>query len=355
MNNKDGLVNGTVKKSSSINVHFLRSIMLQLLETIHQVRHPRRNQLQLKLLLLTVVFVLQNAEGLPIQCRASDRVLNATLPDDQPKENSLVAEPDAINQSSSDIGNDSRSTKEEAAKEELKEWLTVVSDNTLEMHKREMPAYWRLISLAKAETFSSMTERARKSPAFSEFFLAAPEHRGELVSLDVNVRRVLKYPVNEGNPAKVQNLYEIWGWTNQAKSWLYVFVTPELPEGSNESTLVNRTVTFTGYFFKLQGYHSGMARQNNQPLVAPLLIGKLAPHKASESSKQQPNLRFYLVALCVLGICGLRVLMKYLLRPKQASFSTGYKTMSNRPAENDAKFDWLDIDDTEVKQPKSGE
>ncbi len=328
--------------------------MLQLLETIHQVQHPRRNQLQPKLLLLTVVFVLLNAEGLSIQCRASDRVLNATGSNDQPKEISQIAEPDAASQSNSDVRNDSDSTNDEAAKEELKEWLTVVSDNTLEMHKREMPAYWRLVSMVKGETYASMTERARKSPAFSEFYLAPLKHRGDLVSLDVNIRRVLKYPVNEGNPAKVQNLYEIWGWTNQAKSWLYVFVTPELPEGSNESTLVNRTATFTGYFFKLQGYHSGMARQNNQPLVAPLLIGKLAPHKASESTKPKPNSRFYLVALCVLGICGLRVLVKYLLRPKQASFTTGYKTMSNRSAENDTKFDWLDMDDTELKQPKSG-
>ncbi len=277
---------------------------------------------------------------------------NIALANDDATTNDAVAPLKSVDQTTSPPVEEEVIDKE-ASRIELEEWLSVVTDNTLELHKREMPAYWRLISLAKNESFESLTLRARKSPAFSEFYLAAPKHRGELVSLDVNIRRVLKYPASEGNPANVDNLYEIWGWTNQAKSWLYVFVTPELPEGMDENTLLNRTATFTGFFLKLQGYHSGMARQNNQPLVAPLLIGRIGLTNAPEVRTPRPNLQVYYIMFAVLGIFGLSYLTKYLVSRQQKRVQSRTGSTANSSSDGGEKFDWIDSVDRESDQSKN--
>ena len=44
------------------------------------------------------------------------------------------------------------------------------------------------------------------------------------MALDLNVRRVLKYDL-EGEP-----VYEVWGWTTESKTWLYVAVVVDLAE-----------------------------------------------------------------------------------------------------------------------------
>ena len=159
----------------------------------------------------------------------------------------------------------------------LAELLSLVQDNTFEIQQREMPAYWSLMSMVGQATFESMTQEARHDFVFNDFYRHAEKNRGGLASMTLNVRRVQKYAAQEGNAANVKDLYEVWGWSNQAKAWLYVFVTPNLPAGISIGEHVQHRVTFVGYFFKLQAYQPALAKPGDQPLVAPLFVGRFEP------------------------------------------------------------------------------
>ena len=59
--------------------------------------------------------------------------------------------------------------------------------------------------------------------------------------------------------------------------WWYVVVTPELPPGFPMGKNLGVTTTVYGYFFKLQGYQQFDAKPDGRPLLAPMIIGRVAP------------------------------------------------------------------------------
>jgi hypothetical protein len=166
---------------------------------------------------------------------------------------------------------------------ELQDWLGLAQDGSLKMQKLEMPAYWRILGLVKNTSFSNLLKAANSKVRFNDLYSSPAVHRSKLLTLTVNIRKINRYETEE-NAAGVQELYEVWGWSETSKAWLYVFVTPELPPGLDADTPVNQTAKFAGYFFKLQGYQPGIAKPNAKPLLAPLLIGKF------ELSKPAPRI-----------------------------------------------------------------
>jgi hypothetical protein len=162
---------------------------------------------------------------------------------------------------------------------ELQDWLGLVQDGTLNMQKLEMPAYWRMLSVVKNTPFSDLLKAADTKVRFNELYSTPSKQRSRLLSLTVNVRKVTRYET-EDNPAGVNELFEVWGWSETSKAWLYVFVTPELPPGLNADTPINQNAKFAGYFYKLQGYQPGAAKPNAKPELAPLLIGRFEVVKA---------------------------------------------------------------------------
>jgi hypothetical protein len=223
---------------------------------------------------------------------------------------------------------------------QLRDWLSLIKDNTLSIHKREMPAYWRLLSMADKSSFDDLYAASRKSPSFNDFHQLAAKHRGELVSMEINIRRVLRYDANEGNAAGLKQLYEIWGWTNQSKSWLYVIVTPDLPEGMTEGNLVDQKATFAGYFFKLQGYQSAMNKPTDRPYVAPLMIGRFHVIPSEKKVAGVNNVWPYVLAggFAIAGVIALTVWKSWRrpgLRRKYSSDET-----PTQPTET--SFDWLE-------------
>ncbi len=155
----------------------------------------------------------------------------------------------------------------------LQDQLGLVQDGTLELQKLEMPSYWSILGVVKNATFETLFSQADSKVRFNELYSSASKNRSRLLSLTVNIRRVTRYET-ESNPAGVEELFEVWGWSETSKAWLYVFVTPELPAGLDANSPVNQTAKFAGYFYKLQGYHPGAAKPDAKPQLAPLLIGK---------------------------------------------------------------------------------
>ncbi len=94
------------------------------------------------------------------------------------------------------------------------------------------------------------------------------------MNVKLNARRIMPVDINPNNPAGVTRLYEIWGWTEEAKAWMYCCIVPELPEGFEVGN-VSKRIELTGYFFKMQAYQPGNAAPHARNLVAPLVIGRI--------------------------------------------------------------------------------
>ena len=169
---------------------------------------------------------------------------------------------------------------------QTRDLLSIVTDNSLRMAKREMPAYWELVRKTANSSYHEMREVANSRSKFKDFYSEPAKHRGELISLEIIVRRVTRLDAEAGNSAGVNGVYEIWGSTEQSHAWLYVFITNALPKGFDEETLLRKKAGFAGYFLKLLAYHPGSAPPNAKPLLAPLLIGRFNDMQKTTQSSQ---------------------------------------------------------------------
>jgi hypothetical protein len=150
-----------------------------------------------------------------------------------------------------------------------------LTDGGLEQRVEEMPAYWRQFGWVQHQSTDQLRKRASRKVVFNQFIRNPEEQRGKLFQFDLNVRQVHEYPATT-NKVGVKTVYEIRGFTTESKAWLFFLLTPELPEGMPVGTDVVEQVTFTGYFYKLQGYFEAGAGPRDKPLQAPLFIGRIS-------------------------------------------------------------------------------
>ena len=111
--------------------------------------------------------------------------------------------------------------------EALKEEIQALTDGSLQMGPEEMEAYDRLVRWANSQPFELLQKRARKQSVLADFMQFPDKQRGRLFTLKLNVRRIL--PVDKTRDGIA--LHEVWGWTTESKTWLYVAVVIDLPQG----------------------------------------------------------------------------------------------------------------------------
>jgi hypothetical protein len=208
----------------------------------------------------------------------------------------------------------------EAALEEFQ----AVSDRTLGIRPEEMGVYWRMFAWTKSQTFAEMSRRAKsrgRQPTFSDFVMSPDVQRGVLVSLKLNVRRVLEVDA-PANAYGIEKVYELWGWTEDSQAWLYCMLTAELPPDMPIGMRVEETVRVTGYFFKLQGYLEIGAGPRDKPLAAPLLIGRVDWKGTSAGNKQTARRDWswlWWIGGVAMVYLGLRLTLPRLFRGKGAT------------------------------------
>lgn len=160
----------------------------------------------------------------------------------------------------------------DAAREEFQ----AVSDRE-PLAVEEMPAYWRLMKWARAQSFDQLKKRAaaeaRGQPGGHIFFTQVweqPEkYRGKLLYLRLHLKRALAHEAPE-NALGVKQVYEAWGWTEESKSFPYLVVFPDRPAGLPLGPDIHEEAVFVGYFLKLMSYEAFDVRR-----AAPLVIGRL--------------------------------------------------------------------------------
>ena len=155
--------------------------------------------------------------------------------------------------------------------EEVRQEFQAIADGTLKIQREEMEPYDRLVFWVKNQSFDRLRQRARSDLLFTNFHDEPDKYRGQLVTMKLNVRRIL----NAGDNRDGIHLYEVWGSTRESRDRLYVAMVVDLPKGMPIGPSVHETARFVGYFLKLQGYHSAGAKPDAVPDKAPLLIGRL--------------------------------------------------------------------------------
>jgi hypothetical protein len=142
-----------------------------------------------------------------------------------------------------------------------------LSDKTV-LAPEEMPAYWRCMKWARAQTFAEMDHRAARDVDRLRLLEQPEKYRGRLLRLRLHIMRILDWDAHE-NSAGVKHVYEAWGWTDQSND-LYVTVFSELPEGMKLGEKLHEEGVFVGYFLKDLGYQA-----LNRNRIAPLLVGRM--------------------------------------------------------------------------------
>jgi hypothetical protein len=177
---------------------------------------------------------------------------------------------------------------------------------SLELQGYESAAYWRIISWVQAQSLEEMRERQCENTAFRELINHPNRYRGRTMRVKLLIRRASSYDVanNKDDSKKSQKLYELWGWPAENDGWLYVVVTPELPDGFPLGGNIEATAVVYGYFLKLQGYYPVNAKPDSPPLAAPLMIGRIEIAHTIVADTSQSSLVYAILILGGLILAG---------------------------------------------------
>ncbi|MSR56375.1 MAG: hypothetical protein EXS05_01720 [Planctomycetaceae bacterium] len=208
--------------------------------------------------------------------------------------------------------------------------FAAISDKAPLTHS-EMPAYWRLMRWARAQSFDELSRRARRDVSFAQLWEQPEKYRGQPLRLRLHVKRILEYEAPK-NSAKVERVYEAWGWTDESKSYPYVVVFSELPPGMHVGDDVQEEGIFVGYFLKTMSYTAF-----DKGRAAPLVVGRM---RAVERSIAPAPRWASSTALWIAGGCValLTILVVVLTRRKARTRRANSKQV---PVDDATIADWL--------------
>lgn len=189
--------------------------------------------------------------------------------------------------------------------ETARDEFQVIADGTLKIQREEMEPYDRLVFWVKNQSFDRLCQRARSDLLFTNFHDEPDKYRGQLVTMKLNVRRIL----DAGDNRDGVHLYEVWGFTGESRDRLYVAMVVDLPKGMPIGPSVHETAQFAGYYLKLQGYHSAGAKPDAVPDRAPLLIGRLRWEPVVAASRN--NTWEWFGGLTLLGVIGVAFVLRF--------------------------------------------
>lgn len=155
--------------------------------------------------------------------------------------------------------------------DEARNEFQAITDGTLNLGPEEMEAYGRLVEWVKSQSFDRLSQRAKNDVWYTNLYDAPDRHRGQLVALDLDVRRAQDLEVRRNGV----DLHEAWGPTDESRGRLYDVIVVDYPPAMPVGYDIREEAKFVGYFLKLQGYESARAKPGQAPEKAPLLIGRL--------------------------------------------------------------------------------
>jgi len=176
--------------------------------------------------------------------------------------------------------------------DEAQRLFGAISDKAA-LDRTEMPAYWRLMKWARAQTFAELASRARGNMTYTQFWEQPDRLRGKLVRLKLHVRRAIHNDAIPKNPLGLEHVFELWGATDESKSYPYALVVDELPADLPTGGDVHYDVEFVGYFLKLTRYEAF-----DKARASPLLIGRIRSLEPPPSAKKTADGQAWIWTVC---------------------------------------------------------
>ncbi len=150
----------------------------------------------------------------------------------------------------------------------LRKSLEVIEDKR-PLQPHEMPIYWRLMAWSRTRSFADLERLARHDVPFTQLWEQPDLYRGHSIHLRLHVKMVVKWTDIKDNRLGLKEVYEVWGWTDNSRSYPYLVIVSELPPGLKVGTDVDGEIVFAGYFLKWMSYQAFDVKKQT-----PLLIGR---------------------------------------------------------------------------------
>ncbi len=148
-------------------------------------------------------------------------------------------------------------------------------------------------------------DKSKPFPVFVDLFQHPEAYHGKLVTLRGDARKIV--PSKAGpNPFGLEQLYEIWLYTDDSQSNPAVVITTSIPEGMPIGDNIMQRVEATGFFFKLYGYHARDVLR-----VAPMVLGNRLEWLPGSQPGRMNNVTVVMaiclaVGVLILAVWGLR-------------------------------------------------
>jgi len=194
------------------------------------------------------------------------------------------------------------------------EYLDAVEESRVGVRATERSAYFAMLSTARAATPRDLAASARRDLPFLSLMNDSAAHRGEVIWIEGELRRV--EPLEAGpNEDGFDQLYEGWLFTDEAgRTNPYRIVVSSLPEGFPQGTEVRERVRLAAYFFKRYTYATAHGQHS-----APMLIGyrwtRVAARSHSMTGPHSPGWWPWGLAVIGCGWMGLQIARYRLSRP----------------------------------------
>jgi hypothetical protein len=144
-----------------------------------------------------------------------------------------------------------------------------VSESRIGIRQDEREAYFTVLAKARDTRLPVLEAAGRRDLGYIELFNDPETHRGEIVTVEGQLRRLIELPAGD-NSHGLQTLYEGWLFTEDSGPNPFRIVFSRLPEGTPTGERVRLAARFTGYFFKRTGFVNKAGELHS----APLLLGK---------------------------------------------------------------------------------
>jgi len=177
----------------------------------------------------------------------------------------------------------------------------------LEFKWGEWQAYCDAVKKAYDFKAPQFAASARHDVSWHTLVSNPRRHRGEVVHIEGNLRRLYKHePLLMVRTENLPALYEGWVFEDDSNDpWCIVFT--ELPKGLIPDGRLNQPVVFDGYFFKKLGYQN----ESRQEVSAPFLIGNSPVLRGPSTQAGLPGIQGW-TSILLYGVVGVVTLLVFL-------------------------------------------
>lgn len=218
--------------------------------------------------------------------------------------------------------------------------LSVIDDNRFGVSVVEKPAYDELLAKVRDLSSSELERVARRDVPFAVLMLNASSYRGQVLTVEGEVRRLNRIPSRPESPVDAE-CFEAWLFTTDSGLNPYRIILSELPKELPTGNQLDPPVRVraTGYFFKRYSYATSSDFHTAPLFLAKTLIPLAAKPTSQKMEHGSPSGQLAWVAFA--GLSFLTVAWFALSRPTRRR--TAIATSTNEPPD----FRWL----TSTTQP----